>query len=239
MNFTSSHIQPFLTISDSHGKSLSSVNITVNYRIENYSFFGLQWIHNYDPNLSVFSLIQNEPFISLLYSTSYVLFLVGTNSIRNFFAHEAIDHINQVFTIIYSQYPHLTNYKVIVPACIPCFKISKRFPTTLLLMNNINHYNQLLFQLSHKYNFLCFDLCIPSHWLGDDMIHIGYRYRHDFSNLLLTYINGLHISRNLLKTVNKGPSEEIHRRNKKRNLKLKNIRKNYTLVREIPPNLVK
>ena len=122
MTYPSSHVQPFLIISDSHGKCLNSVNITTTYRIENYSFSGLQWIHNYDLNLSILSLIQNEPFASLLRSTSYVLFLVGTNSIRNPFVIEIIDQIDQIFTFIYCQYPHLQTIKSLL---LRVFLVSK------------------------------------------------------------------------------------------------------------------
>ena len=66
-------------------------------------------------------------------------------------------------------------------------------------------------------------------------MHVGYQYRHDFSNLLWAYISGLHVNQNLLGTANKRSREATYRRNNKRNLKLKNIRKNYTLTREISP----
>ena len=102
-------------------------------------------------------------------------------------------------------------------------------------MNNVEHYNQLLRQLSYKHNFLYFDLHIPNHWLGDDLMHIGHRHRHEFSGLLLNCINALHVNRNPLKDVDKHSREATQRRNKKRNLKSRNIRKSYALVREISP----
>ncbi|CAF2091093.1 unnamed protein product [Rotaria magnacalcarata] len=233
MMFSSSNMQKILIISDSHGKCLDSPIITPNYQIDNYSFSGLRWINNYNSNLCLFSLIQKEPFSSLLSTSSYVFFLIGTNSVRNYVAPEIINQIGQIFSLIYSQYPHLKNQKLIVTTCIPCFKTTKRFPTTAALMNNIYHYNHLLFILSHKFNFHYFDLHMPIDWLSSDMMHVGRHYHNEFSNLILNYINNLHVNQNISITIRNRSPEAIHRRNKKRNFKLKMIQKNFTLRREI------
>ncbi|CAF4138428.1 unnamed protein product [Rotaria sp. Silwood2] len=97
-----------------------------------------------------------------------------------------------------THYPQLRNRKIIITSCIPCFKISKRFSTIASLMNNIDYYNHLLFTLSNQYNFLYFDLQVPSYWLGKDMMHVAYRNHHYFTHTLLNYINSLHVHRCLV-----------------------------------------
>lgn len=223
----------FLIISDSHGKCLPSTIVTSYYSINTYSISGLQWINQYDKNLCLFSLLLKDPFYSLLSTTSNILFLVGTNSTRTLLATEIIHQIDHIFTCLYSQFPHLIHGQIIVASCIPCLKPSKRFPSITLLKHNIDNYNQLLSSSSIKNHFNYFDLHIPISWLSYDMMHVGHPHHNDFSNLILNYINSLTINQNIFITIRNRSPEAIRRRNKKRNSKLKIIRKSFTLRREI------
>lgn len=231
---TSSSFRPsILILSDSHGKNLDSTIITTFYEIKSYSISGLQWINKYNKSLCLFSLIQQDPFSSLMCSTSYVLFLLGTNSLRNWSATEVIVQVDHIIAFLYSRYNHLTNNRIIITACIPCLKPSKRFSTTLLLNANIDHYNQLLLSLATAKCFSCFTLPVSLEWLGADLMHIDYQYRGDFVNIILRYINDLNVNRNLPSRAKNRSLQSITHRNRKRNMKLRRIQQNFTLTREI------
>lgn len=233
MSISTSARSSILLLSDSHGRNLNTIITTTHYDVKVYAISGLQWVNKYDKSLSLFSIVQQETFSSLIGSTSYVLFLLGTNSLRNLSAIEVISQVDHLLAFLYSRYIHLRNNKIIITSCIPCLKTSKRFSSTLLLKNNIDHYNTLLLSLSTKYNFSYFDLQIPVDWLGPDMMHIGYHYRSHFSNIILHHIGGLHVERHLDTQVKRRSMQSIAYRNRKRNMKLKQIQKNFTLLREI------
>lgn len=180
-----------LVISDSHGKSLQSNIWTHHCQIKAYSISGLQWVNNYNPALSVISLINEEPYVSLLNSTSYVLFLVATNSVRCFSATRIIDQIDQIVKLIHSRHPHLHNNKMIITSCIPCFKTTKRFNTIVSLKHNISCYNRMLHQLSQTLNFIYCDLCIPDNWIAYDLMHIKQQYHQYLANFLLEFIDSI------------------------------------------------
>ncbi|CAF1532288.1 unnamed protein product [Rotaria magnacalcarata] len=235
MNNLSSILPTILILSDSHGRNLQTNTITSHYQVKTISVSGLQWKNVYDQSLCLFSLIHQDQFSSLISSTSYLLLLVGTNSLRNLPATEVINQVDDILHFLYSQHHHLINQKIIITSCIPCFKISRRFPTVASLMNNIHYYNQLLFELSSENYFLYFYLQVPTHWLGNDMIHVTSQHRHDFSNSFLNYINSLQIHTTLQTRHNIRSREVVSRRNKKRNLKLKQIQKLYTLTRQLSP----
>lgn len=201
----------FLIISDSHGKSLPSTIVTSNYSINTYSISGLQWLNRYDKNLCVFSLLQTDLFSSAVSTTSNVLFLVGTNSVRNLPASEIISQIDHIFDFLYSHYTHLQNGQLVITTCLPCLKTSRRFPSLSSLTNNINHYNNLLPSLSLKYNLIYFDLRIPLDWLSFDKLHVAYHYRNNFSNLILNYIDSLSVNQNIYIQSQNRSRETIYR----------------------------
>ena len=227
--------QLVLILSDSHGRCFEKTTITPSYCIKTFSISGLQWVNRFDSKLCLFTLIQQDPFASLIHSASYILFLIGTNSIRNLPATEIINQIEQTFDILSSQHSCLRNENIIITTCIPCLKPSKRFPTISLLKNNIDNYNQLLLTLSRKNKFLCLDLNVSIDWLGYDKMHIHHHYRDHFSNLILNYINSLNVHQKLNNNVKHRSRAAIARRNKKRNLKLTNIQQLFTLTREVHP----
>ena len=76
MTYSLSTTQSFLIISDSHGKCLTPTILTPYYCIKTYSISGLQWINNYNQQLSLLSLIQADPLSSLIHTTPNILFLV-------------------------------------------------------------------------------------------------------------------------------------------------------------------
>ncbi|CAF2156510.1 unnamed protein product [Rotaria magnacalcarata] len=235
MNYLPFGKQSVLILSDSHGRCFEPTTITPYYCVKTYSISGLQWINKFDKKLCLFSLIQQDPYPSLINSTSYILFIVGTNSVRTLPATEVINQLDHILEILYSQYVHLSNGKIIITTCIPCLKPSKRFPTISLLKNNIDNYNQLLLTLSRKHKFFYLDLQVTIDWLGYDLIHIHYKYRHHFSNLILHYIDSLNVNQRLNDNVQYRSQEAIARRNKIRNQKLKHIQQFFTLAREVHP----
>ena len=167
------------------------------------------------------SLIQADPLSSLIHTTPNILFLVGTNSLRNFPATEVIHQLNHVLIFLFSHYSHLKQGKVVITNCLPCLKPSNRFSDISLLQNNIDDYNQLLLSLSTQHNFFHFDLHIPSDWLDHDKLHIDYCYRARFANLIVSYINHLHVNHNTPINIKFRSRQAISRRNRKRNFKLK------------------
>ena len=179
------------------------------------------------------SLIQADPLSSLIHTTPNILFLVGTNSLRNFPATEVIHQLNHVLIFLFSHYSHLKQGKVVITNCLPCLKPSNRFSDISLLQNNIDDYNRLLLSLSTQHNFFHFDLHILSDWLGHDKLHSDYCYRARFANLIVSYINRLNVSHNTPIYIKFRSRQSISRRNKKRNFKLKQIQNNFTLNREI------
>ncbi|CAF1419005.1 unnamed protein product [Rotaria magnacalcarata] len=233
MTSSSTCTTPFIIIGDSHGKCFDSTIITSRYTVKTYSISGLQWLSKYDSALSLFSLIQTDTFVSLLSSTSNILFLVGTNSVRSLPAVEVIQQIDQFFLFLYSHYYHLLQGNIILTTCLPCLKISSRYSTIPLLHQNIDHYNHLLFSLSFKHRFSILDLRLSSDWLGNDGLHINFTFRSHFANIILHYIDNLNLNPNVSTNVSKRSRESISRRNKIRNLKLKEIAKQFNLSREI------
>lgn len=233
MNYSSSILPSLLILSDSHGRSLQPNIITAHYQIKTYSISGLQWVNQYDHTLCLFSLIQQDRFSSLISSASYLLFLLGTNSLRNLSAMEVINQLDDILHFLYSRYHHLTNRKIIITTCLPCLKTTRRFSSTFLLMKNIDDYNQLLLTLSFQFHFLYLDLHVPPTWLGPDMMHIHHSHRLEFSNFILNYINSLHLNNDVSKKFTHRSASAIARRNKKRNMKLKEIQKSYTITREV------
>ncbi|CAF3036010.1 unnamed protein product [Rotaria socialis] len=198
-----------------HGRNLQTNTITSHHQVKTISISGLQWKNVYGQSLCLFSLIHQDQFSSLISSTAYLLLLVGTNSLRNLPATEVINQVDDILHFLYSQHHHLINQKIVITSCIPCFKIPRRFGTVASLMNNIHYYNQLLFELSSENNFLYFDLQVPTYWLGDDMIHVAYQHRHDFSNSFLNYTNSLQMHTTLPTRHNIRSREVISRRNEK------------------------
>ncbi|CAF1677570.1 unnamed protein product [Rotaria magnacalcarata] len=235
MNDSSSTLPSILILSDSHGRNLEANIITPHYRVKTHSISGLQWINRYDNTLCLFSLIQQDQFSSLICSSTYVLFLLGTNSLRIMSATEVINQVDEILQFLYSRYHHLITRKIIITTCLPCLKPTKRFSSTFLLKKNIDDYNALLLSLSIKLNFLYLDLNITHDWLSHDMMHVHYNYRLDFSNIILNFLNALHLDDDIYENNKHRSASAIKRRNKQRNLKLKEIQKSYTISRDVSP----
>ena len=235
MAFSSTVTPSFLIIADSHSECLQHTVITSHYSISTYFISGLRWFNQYDYNLSLFSLIQTEKFSSLFSTTSNALFLVGINSVRNLPAPEVIQQLDQFLVFLFSTYCHLKQGKIIITTCPPCLKPSNRYSNISLLQNNIDLYNQLLFCLSSKHNFSVLDLQISFDWLGFDRLHINNTCREQFSNIILNHINNITINHDVSTNVSTRSRLSISKRNRKRNSKIRNIQKSFTLIREISP----
>lgn len=233
MTSLSSTPQTFLVLSDSHGKCLIPTILTSNYCIKTHSISGLQWINNYNHDLSLLSLIHTDPVSSLINSTSNILFLIGINSVRNFPAQEIIQQVDYLLDSLFSSYSHLRQGRIIITSCLPCIKPSNRFSTITLLRHNIDLYNQLLLSLSAKHNVLYLDLNVPFEWLSRDRIHLHHDYHDRFANIIINYLHDLNVHHQSSNNIKYRSREAISRRNRKRNLKFKQIQQNFILSRNI------
>ncbi|CAF1520920.1 unnamed protein product [Rotaria sp. Silwood1] len=233
MTSLSSIPETFLIISDSHGKCLTPTILTSLYCIKTYSISGLQWINNYNHDLNLLSLIHTDPISSLINSTSNILFLIGINSVRNFPAPEIIQQVDYLLDSLFSRYSRLRQGRIIITSCLPCIKPSNRYSTITLLRHNIEIYNQLLLSLSAKHNVLYLDLSVPFEWLCRDRIHLHHDYHHPFANIIINYLHDLKVHHQSSNKFKYRSREAITRRNRKRNLKFKQIQQNFIISRDI------
>lgn len=181
-----------LIIADSHGRNLYSTINTHLYDIRTCTIPGLQWLNRYDSNLSLRSLVHQEPLLSLLRCSCHVIFMVGTNSVRTLPAGQIIDQIDEVLHLVRFYHPHLDNPgKITIIATFPCLKISNRFRSIASLKNNIFTYNTFLLDLSYRYNFFYLDLNININFLSRDNMHIDHRYKSIVVNTIINYIHHL------------------------------------------------
>ncbi|CAF3729490.1 unnamed protein product, partial [Rotaria socialis] len=181
-------------------------------------------------------LFKHHPINLLLtlYPGYRVLFLIGTNSVRNTLALQIITQVEDIISMLRSHHPHLVQKADITIAIVfPCYKPSSRFQTHSLLSSNVNNYNELLKNLSSLHNFSILDIPIAGDHLGRDgmhldSIHISYlsntiqEYVHDLMSKRITPIKSLRRSRTAL-----------NRRNKKCHEKLKQKQKTHVVIRHI------
>ncbi|CAF4205891.1 unnamed protein product [Rotaria magnacalcarata] len=120
------HQLSFLT---SHGKYFPPLLKTSLYKIIVKRISGLQWINHYDKNLCTKSLLLSSSISSILSSCVGVLFLIGTNSIRNTSAPRIIEQLEDIIDLVRFNYGHLqSKADISITSVFPCHKTSKLFP---------------------------------------------------------------------------------------------------------------
>lgn len=221
-----------LLITDSHGKYFPPIADSSKFHIITKSISGLQWFNSFDSNLSLSSLVSSSTISSLLIKCYGVVFLVGTNSVRSVPAPHIIQQLDHLIDIIRDQHSHLTRQnRVMIISTFPCTKTSNVFPTSHLLMNNINQYNTMLLHLSNTKHFSLLTIPITNDHLHVDGMHIQVQHVPFIYNFIQQSIDLL------LSNSNTGRSLEAkQRRNKKRHEKLRERQRTQTVVRPIAPN---
>lgn len=188
-----SHDPPlFVLLTDSHGKYFPPVVTTPQYKLIIKSISGLQWVNTYNTQLCTRSLILSSSMSALLSTCNNIFFLIGTNSIRNTFATQVIEQVNDIVDLLRSQHPHLMNKTDInMVSTFPCLKPSLFFPSGSSLFSNLNYYNNLLKQLASSKNFTVIDLPITEDHLGPDGMHIHLDHLSFLFNTIQAYLGTL------------------------------------------------
>ena len=229
-----SNTPSFLIISDSQGKFFPPFHYSQHYHITIKSISGLQWFNPYDSALSVHSVLASTPISSLLSTCTGVIFLIDTNSIRQFPAATIVHQVEVVIDQLQLQHTHLNSKTTIsiIPA-FPCYKLSSSFRTSKSLSFNIEQYNQYLHQLSIRKSFSILTVPILPNQLSHDGMHIH------VNNISNVYTTILHQIENSLRSP---PPETPHtfrsleaksRRNKKRHQKLRERQRSQVVSRNI------
>ncbi|CAF0988794.1 unnamed protein product [Rotaria magnacalcarata] len=224
----------FVIITDSHGKYFPPVIQTPSYKLITNSISGLQWVNTYNTKLCTRSLLLSSSITSILSSCTGVLFLIGTNSVRNTSALQIITQVEDIISTLRSHHPHLAQKTDITVATVfPCYKPSFRFQTHSLLSSNINNYNKLLKNLSSLRNFSILDLPINGDHLGRDGMHLDSIHISYLSNTIQEYVHDLMSKRIAPVKSLRRSRTALRRRYKKRHEKLKQKQKTHVVIRHI------
>ncbi|CAF3336543.1 unnamed protein product, partial [Rotaria sp. Silwood2] len=193
---SSPELPMFFLLTDSHGKYLPPVFYTSSYKIIIKPISGLQWNNQYDKSLCAKSLILSQSISSNLSSCAGVLFLIGTNSVRNTSAPRIIEQVEDIIDLIRRNYSNLQQKLAIsITSVFPCVKPSKMFPSIASLSSNINSYNSLLQNSSIQKNFSMVHIPISINHLNNDGMHICYPYRSILWESIHQYCDALIIKK--------------------------------------------
>ncbi|CAF1232873.1 unnamed protein product [Rotaria magnacalcarata] len=178
------------------GKYFPPLLKTSSYKIIVKPISGLQWINHYDKNLCTKSLLFSSSISSILFSCVGVLFLIGTNSIRNTSAPRIIEQLEDTIDLVRFNYGHLqSKVDISIISVFPCHKTSKLFPSISSLTSNVNNYNILLEDLSIRKDFSIVHLPITVEHLNNDGLHIRFPYVSILWNFLEQYLADLIIKK--------------------------------------------
>jgi hypothetical protein len=224
----------FVVITDSHGKFLPPITTRPPYTLTIKAIPGLQWVNPYDSRLCCKSLLLSSSFSSLLSNSRAILFIVGSNSTRSHQAPTILIQIEEILDLIRANHSHLNNHTSIsISNTFPCVKPSTRFPTSSLLLSNIQVYNEGLATLSHRKQFSIVNFPITVEHLSFDGLHIRVEHLSILSENIQQYFDNLSPV-NSLKPHSKNRSKDaLKRRNKRHHDKLKIKQTSHTLVRPI------
>lgn len=226
---------PFILIlSDSQGKSFPPFFSSTDCSIVTKSISGLQWFNPYDSALSTQSVLASPSISSLLSTCNGVVFLIGTNSVRQFPAFTLLSQVEVVLDHLHSQHPHLnTKTNIYIIPAFPCLKVSSSFGTQESLSFNIAHYNHYLHQLSIRKNFSILPVPILPNQLSPDGMHIHVNYIPHFYATIQQHIKNLvRLPPPILQRTSRSIVAKS-RRNKKRHQKLRERQRNQIVTRNI------
>ncbi|CAF5217747.1 unnamed protein product, partial [Rotaria magnacalcarata] len=206
----------FFLLTDSHGKYFPPLLKTSSYKIIVKPISGLQWINHYDKNLCAKSLLLSSSISSILSSCVGVLFLIGTNSIRNTSAPRIIEQLEDIIDLVRFNYGHLqSKADISITSVFPCHKTSKLFPSISSLSSNVNNYNMLLEDLSIRKDFSMLHLPITVEHLNNDGLHIRFPYVSILWNFLEQYLADLIIKKSTFTRCIPRSRTAVKKRNKK------------------------
>ena len=230
-------VPAYLALTDSHGKYMPTNISTSTYSIVTQAVSGLRWFDPYRADLSALNLLSTPPLSSQLASTSALLFLIGTNSVRYHPASVVLSDIKRVIDFVRTTHPHLSRkHSINIVCCFPCLKPIYPFNTTQSLLNNIHEYNCSLFDLADTLNFTVINFDVTPTHLGSDRMHLHHNYKNlvpDSINNYFAYLSS--IPQTLpFKTVGRSP-EAIARRNHQRHLKRAAQQQQHVLKRRVSP----
>lgn len=186
MNPTSlTTIPKFFVLGDSHTKFTPPFTSTPTHQVFVESVSGLQWINNDNRQVSAIHRLSSFSISSTLASSSAVMFIIGSNSLRMHRAATVLHHLETVLTHLRTQHSQFRSiHSIIIVRTFPCQKTSFSFPSVESLQHIIDQYNHQLTLLSEHLNITVLDFHItPSH-LSHDRLHI----HRDFINLIPTTI---------------------------------------------------
>ena len=223
----------FLILADSHGRALPSLT-TNDYQVNIRSISGLQWINEHCIRLCTKTLLDSTIISSDLSICTGVIFLIGTNSIRNTYASDIINQIESIVDLIRYQHPHL-HYKsnITILSTFPCLNVSSLFPSISLLTTNLNHYNTLLHELALQKKFSILDVPIQSNHLKRDGMHIHPFHLFILCGAIREYIHHLFNRLLISSRFHHRSRDATTRRNHKRHAKLLARQQQQTVIRPI------
>jgi len=224
----------YFILSDSHGKSLQSKFKTPHYQITTRSISGLQWVNTYNHTLCTQTVLNSPSISSILSSATGVLFLIGTNSVRSMPALRIIQQVEAIVNMIRLNQHHIDHVdKITIATTFPCLKVSSRFPTIDLLLNNIHLYNQQLHILSRRLGFSVIDFHITPQHLHRDHLHLQHQYKNILHSTILQYFDAIIAKQVKSPQSQHRSSTAITRRNKQRHEKLKEKQQQHIIIRAL------
>ncbi|CAF1643718.1 unnamed protein product [Rotaria magnacalcarata] len=224
----------YFILSDSHGKNLPSISKAPHYQITTRSISGLQWMNTYNHTICTQTVLNSLSMSSILSSATGVLFFIGTNSVRSMPALRIIQQVGAIVNMIRLNHHHIDHVdKITMAATFPCLKVSSRFPTIDLLLNNINLYNQQLQLLSRRLGFSFIDFHITPEHLHRDHLHLQRQYNNILHTTIVQYFGAIKAKQVKSPQSQHRSSKAITRRNKQRHEKLKEKQQQHTLTRAL------
>ncbi|CAF1297763.1 unnamed protein product [Didymodactylos carnosus] len=123
-------------------------------------------------------------------SATALVLLIGTNSIRLTKSTDVIEQVEQLITHIRNNHQQLEDEQniAIIPS-FSCAKTTQKFPTTTLLEQNIESYNNLLISLAQTMKFSILDIRIGQHELANDRIHVHHDAHDKIKAGIFDYFN--------------------------------------------------
>jgi hypothetical protein len=236
-NAPASPLPLYFVLSDSHSKFLPSLTITSTHRIIIKSISGLRWLFTKNRDLCATYQLQRFNISSYLASSTAIMLLIGTNSIRSSPASKIIQQIEDLIHLLRHLHPHLRHKDNIhIVATFPCLKTSRSFPSSSSLRRNIRLYNNQLLELSTTLNFSVVDFNLEENHLRRDKIHIHYKHQYILEDGLFNYFHQLLPVAPpvpLPTPLNRRSQEALRRRNTSRTQRRTNVYKQFCLKRSI------